>query len=84
MTHKEKKLYLINRLLSEQAQYKGVQVSSEEMEQSGLLRSLMNVRYPNPIDKDFLEVQDEYLQAVTMQKGVIVSDEENGGYGYED
>lgn len=70
MTHKEKKMYLINRLLSEQAQYKGVQVSSEEMEQSRLLRSLMNVRYPNPIDEDFLEVQDDYLQAVTMQKGI--------------
>ena len=35
-----------------------------------LLRALMNVRAPKPIDENFIQVQNEYLQEVIEEKGV--------------
>jgi len=70
MTLKEKRLYLINYLLSEQPQYKDMAIPQSEFEQRRLLRSLMNVRHPKEIDDKFLKVQDDYLQNVTANKGI--------------
>ena len=43
----------------------------DDAEQRRLLRSLMNVRPPLPLDADFLHVQDELLSAETAEKGVV-------------
>ena len=40
-------------------------------EQKFLLRSLMNIRMPDDIDEEFLNVQDEYLQQVNGEKGIV-------------
>ncbi|MGN0552938.1 MAG: protein-ADP-ribose hydrolase, partial [Oscillospiraceae bacterium] len=66
----EKRIYLINKLLEEQPQYKGTPVPKSETEQKRLLRALMNIRRPMPIGDDFLKLQDEYLQAEIMEKGI--------------
>ena len=54
--------------------------NSREMELPGspegqkrLLRSLMNVRPPRPVGKEFLKVQDEYLSAEVREKGITDS-----------
>ena len=39
--------------------------------QKEMLRSLINVRMPNDIDEGFLSVQDEYLQQVNAEKGIV-------------
>lgn len=70
MSFKEKRLYLINYLLSEQPQYRDVAIPQSETEQRRLLRSLMNVRHPKEIGDEFLKVQDGYLQNVTANKGI--------------
>ena len=70
MTHGEQRIYLIKELLAEDERYKGISVPSDEQEQKNLLRSLMNVRMPNPISRDFLQVQDEYLQYERDKRGV--------------
>lgn len=70
MTQSEMRIVLINKLLEEQPQYKEIPVPKAETEQKRLLRSLMNIRRPMPIGDDFLKVQDEYLQAETMKKGI--------------
>ena len=70
MTQSERRLFLINKLLREQPQYRDVPVPKSETEQKRLLRSLMNIRRPKPIGEDFLAVQDEYLQAEIMEKGI--------------
>lgn len=74
MTHSEKRLYLIKELLSELPQYKDMKIPDNTEEQKRLLRSLMNIRSPRPIGKDFLKVQDEYLSAEVREKGIIDSD----------
>ena len=70
MNHAEKRQYLIQTLLSENPQYKDIAIPVSEMEQKRLLRSLFNIRLPVVIGKDFLKVQDEYLQEETKEKGI--------------
>lgn len=70
MTQEERRIYLIRELLSEQPRYAGMEIPAGEREQKDLLRSLFNIRMPNPISETFLQIQDVYLQEETMQKRI--------------
>jgi O-acetyl-ADP-ribose deacetylase (regulator of RNase III) len=70
MNQAEKQLFLIQELLREQPQYRGMEIPSDAQEQRKILRSLMNIRMPKPISEEFLRIQDEYLQAEIASKGV--------------
>ena len=61
---------LIQHLLREQPNYRGIAIPQDSAEQKRLLRSLFNVRRPQNISNDFLTVQDEYLQEETASKGI--------------
>ena len=63
-------------LLAEMPKYRvqGEQVPREEWAQRRLLRSLMNLRPPMPLDPDFLAAQDALLSAETAEKGVVDGD----------
>ena len=71
MEQAEKRKYLIKTLLAEQPGYKDMEIPEETGEQKRLLRGLFNVRMPGKINGDFLKVQDEYLQEVTKEKGIM-------------
>ena len=60
-------------LLAEMPEYRaqGEQFPREEGEQRRLLRSLMNLRPPMPLDPEFLAEQDALLSAETAEKGVV-------------
>lgn len=66
----ERRVYLIEKLLAERPGYQGMSVPADAAEQKRLLRALMNVRVPRPIDGDFLAAQDEYLREELARKGV--------------
>ena len=51
MTHNEKLLYLTQELLSESSQYKGMAIPSDIGKQKRLLRTLMNIREPQEVEK---------------------------------
>lgn len=70
MTQEERRIFLIKQLLVEQPRYQGRPVPTDTAQQKRLLRSLMNVRVPQPVGEDFLAVQDEYLREELAQKGV--------------
>lgn len=70
MTQKERRIYLIDRLLREDEHYNGITIPESEAEQKRLLRSLINIRLPSPIGNDFLAIQDEYLQTAIAEKGI--------------
>lgn len=77
MDQQERRTYLINRLLQEQPRYAGIRIPEDEQEQKNLLRSLMNIRMPQAMDAEFLEIQDAYLRACNEEKGeVTLSDME--------
>lgn len=70
MTQTERRVYLIRELLAEQPRYRGLSIPEDTTEQKKLLRSLMNIRAPQPISRDFLTVQDEYLQEELTRRGI--------------
>lgn len=73
MNRKEQIQFLIAILLEELPSYReqAAQFPKDEYSQRRLLRSLMNVRPPMPLRKDFLEIQDALLSAEREEKGVI-------------
>lgn len=70
MTKKERLIFLIQTLLKESPEYHNTSIPKGLPEQRMLLRALMNVRAPKPIDENFIQVQNEYLQEVIEEKGV--------------
>lgn len=70
MTQAERRIYLMKELLKEQPRYQEIQIPTDNREQKKLLRSLVNVRMPEPVSEDFLEIQDEYLREETAEKGI--------------
>lgn len=71
MTHEEQRIWMIQQLLDEDSYYIDEQIPSEEQEQKDLLRSLMNVREPHQISREFLEIQDEYLTEENKRAGIV-------------
>lgn len=79
MDQKQRRIYLIEKLLQENGETESVPMSEaerrrfvprEEEEQKRLLRGLMNVRYPRKCDPAFLRIQDEYLREEIAKKGI--------------
>lgn len=70
MTQTERWLYLIKELLAEREEYSGFDIPANEPEQKRLLRALFNIRMPREVSRDFLSVQDAYLQEEIRRKGI--------------
>ncbi len=70
MTQTERRKYLIQELLREQPQYRNMEIPESAQDQKNLLRSLFNIRMPEPVSEEFLQVQDAYLQGEAAEKGV--------------
>lgn len=70
MTQDERRIYLIKMLLSEEAQYRDMEIPSDEQQQKRLLRALFNVRMPGSVNTEFLKIQDAYLQEEARRKGI--------------
>ncbi len=73
MTQHEKRLFLINTLLSELSYDSKIEIPEDINEQKRLLRSLMNLRAPYPISTELLQIQDEYLHTEVVEKGITDS-----------
>ncbi len=74
MDQGERRKFLIRELLQENVQYRDLEIPTGEEDQNRLRRGLMNVRLPGRIGREFLKVQDEYLQAETAAKGITELD----------
>lgn len=70
MTQTERRHDLIQKLIDETPKYRDIRIPADTGGQKRLLRSLMNIRLAMPADKDFLAIQDEYLQEELAQKGI--------------
>ena len=68
--------YLNRKLLAEMPQYReqAAAFPPDDASQRQLLRSLMNVRPPMPLDPAFLAVQDALLSAEREERGVVDGD----------
>lgn len=70
MTQDERRSYLINELIKENAQYSNLQIPDDSRKQSELLRGLMNVRPAAEVSDEFELIQDEYLREENRRRGI--------------
>lgn len=70
MIQTERRIYLIKELIKEQPGYAGLKIPEDEAGQKRLFRSLLNIRMPCPVSREFLTVQDAYLQEEIRSKGI--------------
>lgn len=70
MTQAQRREYLLRVLLDETPEHRDTVLPPGEQEQRRLLRSLMNIRHPDPINEAFLKIQDAYLQEELREKDI--------------
>ena len=70
MNQEERRRYLIEELLRERPSCRRQEIPADADRQKVLLRGLMNVRHPAAISREFLEVQDDYLQEELAAKKI--------------
>jgi len=68
MNQLERRLYLINHLLNERNET--IDIPEDTYNQKRLLRGLMNVRMPDAVSKEFIDIQNDYLQEELKEKGM--------------
>ena len=71
MDHNTQRIWLISKLKAESPGFARIRVPSDEQGQKDLLRSLMNIRMPDPISEEFLQEQDAYLRRESIMKGIV-------------
>jgi Predicted phosphatase homologous to the C-terminal domain of histone macroH2A1 len=71
MNQSERVGYLINELILEDDRYKELEIPDSYLEQTRLLRSLMNVRMPKVISEEFISIQNAYLSDLIKEKGIL-------------
>ena len=67
----EKLDYLIKYLLNENKNIKITKMPYDEISKKKLYRSLCNIRNPLPISKEYLKIENEYLQEELEKKNII-------------
>ena len=68
MNQLERRLYLINHLLNERNET--IDLPEDTYNQKRLLRGLMNIRMPDTVSKEFIDIQNDYLQEELKEKGI--------------
>lgn len=71
MTQDERLDYLVARFKDDSVRYRDLAVGGSREEKRAVLRSLMNIRGPRPMDAETLRVQDEYLRARLAEIGIV-------------
>ncbi len=70
----EKLDYLINYLLKENKDIKIDNIPTDHESKKKLYRSLCNIRKPKPIDNEYIQIENEYLQEELKQKEITSID----------
>ena len=63
--------YLVESFKKEAPEYRRVKIPADTEGKQRLLRSLMNIRMPNPAASEVLKVQDTYLRGRALEKGIV-------------
>ena len=74
MTQQERLIYLVKGLVEEYTEkYKDehIEIPNDEAEQFTLFRSLCNIRPAGPMPAEWMKVQDEYLNELAHEKGIV-------------
>lgn len=61
--------YLITYLLDEREEL--VEIPEDEVAQAKIYKALCNMREPKPVSKEYIEKENEYLQNLLKEKGIV-------------
>lgn len=64
-------LYILHTLTEEVPVYRSLEIPEDMTERQKIIRTLLNIRPPRPISREFLAAQDAELQLQLAEKGVI-------------
>ncbi|MBR1740102.1 MAG: protein-ADP-ribose hydrolase [Ruminococcus sp.] len=62
--------FLIDHLLSERSDLGRIRIPDSEEDRFTLYRSLVNIRPPAPVSREYLEAEDSFLKSLTESKGI--------------
>ncbi len=71
MTQKERLDYLVEEFKADSVQYRDLETPADTEGKKRLLRSLMNIRMPHPMEDRVLEIQNEYLCERIRENGIV-------------
>jgi O-acetyl-ADP-ribose deacetylase (regulator of RNase III) len=71
MTQKERLDYLVEEFKADSVQYRDLETPADTEGKKCLLRSLMNIRMPHPMEDRVLEIQNEYLCERIRENGIV-------------
>jgi len=67
--------FIINELIREQEKYSTIVIPDDLDGKKRLMRSLLNIRPPEPISDEFLKAQDAELDRQLTEKGIVHADQ---------
>ena len=71
MEQEERRIWLIRQLQKEMPDYAGIPLPEDPERQWQLFRGLCNLLPPRKASREFLEVQDAFLQEMTREKASL-------------
>ncbi len=71
MTQEERLDYLVEEFKVDSVQYRDLETPADTEGKKRLLRSLMNIRMPRPLEERVLKIQDEYLCERIRENGIV-------------
>ena len=75
LTQEQRLDLLLDAFLRDSQVEREIPVPQDPAEKRGLLRALMNVRPPRPLDEDTLQLQDSFLKTLAEEKGIVFPEE---------
>lgn len=73
-SQKERLEHLVEEFKADSGEYKELKTPEDTEGKRNILRSLMNIRMPDPMPEETLAVQDEYLKERAREKGIVSAD----------
>lgn len=67
--------YILDYLIAERPEYGNIVVPSDTADRRNLMRSLLNIRPPQPVSDEFLNAQDAELKALREERGIVTIDD---------
>ncbi len=72
----DRRLYdLVEAFKADSGEYRDMATPRDAEGRRRILRSLMNIREPRPLPEETLRLQDEYLKARSVEKGIVTLDD---------
>lgn len=71
MDQAERLDFLVEKFKEDSEEYRDLEVGNEAEEKRTILRSLMNIRMPRPMEEEILKIQDDYLRQRAEEKGIL-------------